>query len=146
MQYIESLIQQIYRLANLEFTGGVQKSGIAKEYDWLEFNRTLTSFALQCEQAEYKIAELVCKWQDVEFKGSIQYPRDFSIRNLAEELEIAMNAITTQILPPTGIVELRQKLTRDILGEFVDDKLLSKMDEEIKKEAQDFTNRLNEEL
>lgn len=57
-----------------------------------------------------------------------------------------MNAITAQILPPTGVVELRKKLTRDMLGEFVDDKLLSKMDEEIEKEAQDFTNRLNEEL
>lgn len=146
MQYIESLIQQIYRLANLEFTGGVQKSGIAKEYDWLEFNRTLTSFALQCEQAEYKIAELVCRWQDTEFKGYIQYPRDFSIRNLAEELETAMNAITAQILPPTGVIELRKKLTRDILGEFVDDKLLKVMDEEIEKETQNFTNRLSEEL
>jgi len=144
MQYIEKTIEQIYKLANLEFTGGVQKSGIAKEYDWLEFNRTLTSFALQCEQAEYKIAELVCKWQEVEFKGYIQYPRDFSIKNLAQELEIAMNAITAQILPPTGVVELRKKLTRDMLGEFVDDKLLSQMDEEIEKEN-DYTTRIREE-
>jgi len=146
MQYIENLIQQIYRLANLEFTGGVQKSGIAKEYDWLEFNRTLTSFAQQCEQAEYKIANLVCKWQGTEFKGYIQYPRDFSIRNLAEELETAMNAITAQILPPTGVVELRKKLSRDILGEFVDDKLLSRIDKEIEKEGQAYTIRMNEEL
>jgi len=146
MEYIENLVSQIYRLANLEFTGGVQKSGIAKEYDWLEFNRTLTSFALQCEQAEYKIAEIVCRWYETEFKGYIQYPRDFSIRNLAEELETAMNAITAKILPPTGIVELKKKLTRDLLGEFVDDKLLNQMDEEIEKEAQDFTGRIGEEL
>ena len=146
MKYIESLIQQIYRLANLEFTGGIQKSGIAKEYDWLEFNRTLTSFALQCEQAEYRIAELVCRWQETEFKGYIQYPRDFSIRNLAEELETAMNAITAQILPPTGVVELRKKLTRDILGEFVDDKLFNLMDKEIEKSSQQFEDRVNKEL
>jgi YD repeat-containing protein len=146
MQYIESLVNQIYRLANLEFTGGVQKSGIAKEYDWLEFNRTLTSFALQCEQAEYKIADLVCRWYDTEFKGYIQYPRDFSIRNLAEELQTAMDAITGQILPPSGVVELRKKLTRDMLGEFVDDKLLNQMDEEIEKEGQNFAGRIGEEL
>lgn len=145
MKYTESLIQQIYRLANLEFTGGVQKSGIAKEYDWLEFNRTLTSFALQCEQAEYRIAELVCRWQETEFRGYIQYPRDFSIR-IAEELETAMNAITAQILPPMGVVELRKKLTRDILGEFVDDKLLNLMDEEIEKSSQQFEDRVNKEL
>ncbi|WP_163327620.1 phage portal protein [Desulfurobacterium thermolithotrophum] len=146
MQYIENLIQQIYRLSNLEFTGGVQKSGIAKEYDWLEFNRTLTSFAQQCEQAEYKIANLVCKWQGTEFKGYIQYPRDFSIRNLAEELETAMNAITAQILPPTGVVELRKKLSRDILGEFVDDKLMEQMDNEIEKEGQNYNARIRDEI
>ena len=146
MKYIEKLIDHIYRLANLEFTGGVQKSGIAKEYDWLEFNRTLTSFALQCEQAEYRIAELVCRWQEVEFEGYIQYPRDFAVKDLAEELEIGMNAITAQILPPTGVVELKKKLTRDILGEFIDDRLLSQMDEEIEKEGQAYTTRVNEEL
>ena len=146
MKYITTLIDHIYRLANLEFTGGVQKSGIAKEYDWLEFNRTLTSFALQCEQAEYRIAELVCKWQEVEFKGYIQYPRDFAIKDLAEELEIGMNAITSQILPPSGIIELRKKLTRDMLGEFVDDKLMEQMDSEIEKEGQSYNARIREEI
>jgi len=144
MKYITALIDQIYRLANLEFTGGVQKSGIAKEYDWLEFNRTLSSFAEQCEQAEYRIADIVCRWYETEFKGYIQYPQDFSIKELAKELEIGMNAITAQILPPTGVVELRKKLTRDMLGEFVDDKLLSKMDEEIEKEN-DYAIRIREE-
>jgi len=33
-----------------------------------------------------------------------------------------------------------------VLGEFVDDKLLSRMDEEIEKESQSYVSRVNEEI
>jgi len=150
LEYIRELVGQIYRLANLEFTGGSQetgtaRSGVALAFQFQEANRTLAQLALFCEQAEYRIARLVCRWMGRKFEGSITYPRDFSVMDLQQELKNAMDALSLEV-SETFNREVKKLLARKVLGEAVDDEVLEKIDAEIEAGADPYAERLSQEL
>jgi hypothetical protein len=135
LEYINFLISQIYKAVNLEFALGShsQKSGVALEFEFQQLNTLLTGLALQMEKAEYQIADLVAKWNNKKrFDGSISYKKDFSFRDLERELKVAMDAITLNI-SETFNAELKKKLAREILGDFVDEKIFATIDTEIER-------------
>ena len=150
LEYVRELVGQIYRLANLEFTGGSQetgtaRSGVALAFQFQEANRTLAQMALFCEQAEYRIARLVCQWMGREFKGSITYPRDFSVMDLQQELKNALDALSIQI-SETFDREVKKLVARKVLGDAVDDEVLEKIDTEIEAGSDPYAARVEEEL
>lgn len=140
MEFIEKTIQRIYEVANLEFTGGVQASGVALAFKFQEANRTLATMAQLIEEAENRIAEIVCKWHGEEFNGFISYPRDFAVTDLLQELKMAMDALTLEI-SETFDKEVKKKVARSVLGNTVPDETLTKIDTEIDQGPDPYADR-----
>jgi hypothetical protein len=123
----------IYSLANLEFIKGTQqqKSGVALEFEFQNLNSLLTQIAQNLEQAEYKIADLVAKWEGKDsFKGTIIYEKDFSYRDVERELKKAMDALTLNI-SATFDAELKKYIARMLLGSEIDDATMQRIENEI---------------
>jgi hypothetical protein len=133
LEYINTLIDMIYSLANLEFVKGTekQKSGVALEFEFQNLNSLLTQIAQNLEQAEYRIADLVAKWEGKDgFKGSIIYEKDFSYRDVERELKKAMDALTLNI-SATFDAELKKYIARMLLGSEIDDATMQRIEGEI---------------
>jgi hypothetical protein len=133
LEYINTLIDMIYSLANLEFIKGTQqqKSGVALEFEFQNLNSLLTQIAQNLEQAEYRIADLVAKWEGKDtFKGTIIYEKDFSYRDVERELKKAMDALTLNI-SATFDAELKKYIARMLLGSEIDDATMQRIENEI---------------
>lgn len=98
MDQIERAVEEIYRLATLSGGSGVEKdaSGVSKAYDFTITNNTLSSKAINMADAETRALKIWAKWQGVDDPGiSIEYPREFDVIALSEEIE---NLIKIQTL------------------------------------------------
>ncbi len=134
MEYAKWIVEQIYRAVNLEFTLGsqTQKSGVALEFEFQNLNTLLSGFAMNLEQAEYEIANLVANWHGKEkFDGVIDYRKDFSFRDVERELKIAMDSLSLNVPSPTFKTEVYKYVARINLNDKVDDKTLERIDKEI---------------
>lgn len=65
---IDRLIKEIYRMAQMSHTTGVEKqaSGVAKAWDFEESNMALSDFAENIENAEMRIAFMFSKYMNTE--------------------------------------------------------------------------------
>lgn len=135
MDWIAALIEKIYKLSGLEFTGGTKAtanaSGVALSFQFQEANNNLSGLAELCERAERQIAKIFGLWTRREIKElSISYPRDFNVVDLEAEVKRGMDALTMGI-SETFDKELKKSLARRLLGEGVPDKVLAQIDQEI---------------
>lgn len=132
MEVLRLTVEQIYRSVNLEFALGAQtqRSGVALEFEFQSLNTLLAQFSLNLEQAEEQIANLVARWNGKErFEGTINYVKDFSYRDVERELKLALDSLTLDI-GRTFSAELKKKVARMILGDWSDDRVLSRIDRE----------------
>lgn len=108
---IDRIIQEIYRMANLTLVTGVQKqqSGVAKAWDFERTNQTLADFAANCQAAEKDLAEVFCLWTGQAIEYSVEYPTDFAIVDVAEELANAESAVSLN-LGTTFLIEVAKKV------------------------------------
>jgi len=128
---IAELINYIYKLASLEFTGGVQKSGVAMAFDFQETNSMLSNLATTIEDAEYEIIDLVGRWYDRDFSDVVvEYKKDFSVVDLQQELKNAMDILALDISKKFNI-ELKKKLAYDFIGNRLEDEEMQKIYQEI---------------
>jgi len=102
LRNIESGIEQIYRLAVLQAFSAREtrraQSGVAKAYDFHMTNQNLAKKARNLEAAEEEIARLWGLWQGVEgFAPRIEYPSDFSLQELSEDLRTDFNLLKMDI-------------------------------------------------
>lgn len=141
MDNIAACVKLIYQMANLEFVGGVQQSGVALSFHFQEANRALGIIAGNTEQAERDIAKLAYAWQGQEWKGNIAYPRDFNLVDLGEQLAQGMEAIQLGIAP-TFDQEVKKRLARQVLGHGVAQKTLGEIDTEIEAGGDPYGDRL----
>ncbi len=88
MRIIANLQQEIYRMAVVVNVTGSNKlqSGEAKAWDYEATNQILSEFANRVEQAEMRLAELFCKWTGLELDYKVNYPSDFKISAVEQEL------------------------------------------------------------
>lgn len=93
MKRMAAIIEDIYRVANLEFVGSVQPSGEALSFHFMEANSSLGGMAEMCEMSETEIAQLVYLWQGKQFTGNISYPTDFNMTDVVKAIGIAMDSI-----------------------------------------------------
>ena len=143
---IAELINYIYKLASLEFTGGVQKSGVAMAFDFQETNSALASFAQNIEEAEYQIIDLVGRWFDKDLSDAVvEYKKDFSVVDLQQELKNAIDVLALDISKKFNI-ELKKKLAYDFVGDRLEEEQLQEIYEEIEN-SEDFMaeNRMRNE-
>ena len=95
-KHIDRQVAKIFQLAKLE--GGsvqapeqsaVMQSGVSKAWDFNQTNSALSKKAGNLEDGEMKLWQIYAKWLDKEFDGSIQYPHEFSIQSLNDDLDEA---------------------------------------------------------
>jgi len=134
LSYMEFLIKQIFKQVNLDFASSRAESGLAKQYDYLEFTTMLVNFANALEACEYKIAELVGRWLDEEFKGYIEYSKQFTILDAEQFTNTVITVLDRPDLPPILHNELMKLTARLILNPFKDEKELNQIENAIDSE------------
>jgi hypothetical protein len=92
LRNIDAAVRQIYRLAVLGSAWGFETpqntSGISKAYDLYQTNENLVKKAKNLEEAEAEVGVLWGLWEGKEgFKPTVEYPTDFKISDLAEDLK-----------------------------------------------------------
>ena len=102
LRNVESAIEQIYRLAVLQAWGTREtrraQSGVAKAYDFHMTGQNLAKKARSLEAAEEEIARLWGLWQGLaDFAPRVEYPSDFSLRELSEDLRTDFNLLKLDI-------------------------------------------------
>lgn len=98
--HIDRQISKIFQLAKLEggsasFNGqvAVEQSGVSKAWDFNQTNSALSKKASNLEDGETKLWQLFALWGSKEFDGSVQYPNEFSIQSLKQDMDEAEQAI-----------------------------------------------------
>ena len=94
--HIDRQVSKMFQLAKLEggsadFNGqtAVQQSGVSKAWDFNQTNSALSKKAGNLEDGETKLWQTFALWLDREFDGSIEYPHEFSVNSLNEDLDEA---------------------------------------------------------
>jgi hypothetical protein len=130
-QRIQLLAQEIYRLSKFGGGFGLEPKAVAPTTAAYEFNltnRALADFADNIQSAENQLHAIWFRWMQQEFRGTIDYPDDFSIQSFLEDLQTITQA-GDAIRSPTFRRELERKIARKILGT-ADAELLQQVDQE----------------
>ena len=133
-EWVQRDIEEIYRIAKL---GGVKaadaasaRSGVALELEHQQLYATLSEKADNVEQAEQRVLELWAKWEGKVFDGRVDYPDDFSIRDMERDLQNVISARTASVESATFNKELQKRIVRMVLPK-TDEALLASINEEI---------------
>ena len=94
---INNQVRKIYQIAKVD--GGSAsldqqvktQSGISQAFDFQETNSSLSKKANNLNDGEMKLWQLYASWENKVFDGSIQYPNEFSIRSVNDDIEEAVN-------------------------------------------------------
>ena len=96
-EWIQQDAQEMVRIAKM---GGLRNtetstqpwSGVSIEAQERQLFSALAEKASNAEQMELDIFRLYAKWEGEEFTGTVDYPRDFAIRDLTTALQNAISA------------------------------------------------------
>ena len=141
MKQIAETVEDIYRIANLEFVGGVQQSGVALSFHFQEANSSLRGMAEQCESAENEIAALVYAWQAGTFGGNIAYSNDFNLSDVAGAIAVALDTVTL-VLGSEFDKTLKKRLAKQVLGNDTAPSTMTAIDKEIDAQGDTYGDRL----
>lgn len=95
-KHIDRQVSKMFQLAKLE--GGsvqapdqsaVMQSGVSKAWDFNQTNSALSKKAGNLEDGETKLWQTYAAWLDKQFTGSIEYPHEFSVNSLNQDLDEA---------------------------------------------------------
>jgi hypothetical protein len=121
MKQIDRLVTEMYRMARLSHTTGVQKqtSGISKAYDFEQTNQNLGDFAANIEEAEEDIARIFALWENVDnIDYNVAYDRNFGIIDMTAILADATAALDLSIGNKFDAA-VKKKIVANYLGEDV---------------------------
>jgi hypothetical protein len=139
---IADLIVEIYKLANLEFVGGVQQSSESRQFNFQATNSTLAIMADMCEQAEREIANLVMLWMGkTEFTGNIAYPREFNFVDVKQTIDTAIDAVSLDI-SPTFDKAIKKQVAHKLLSTDVSATVMQAIDDEIDADGDIYNDRI----
>lgn len=138
---IGDTVENIYQIANLEFVGGVQQSGVALSFHFQEANSSLRGMAEMGESAENEIASLVYAWQGDKFSGNIAYANDFNLSDVAGAIATAMDTVTLS-LGSEFDKTIKKRLAKQILGNDTSPSTMTAIDKEIDAQGDIYGNRL----
>lgn len=140
-QWVKQDIDEIFRIARM---GGVKstedfsrpRSGIALELEYQQLYAALSEKADNLEQAETLILELWAAWEGRTFDGKIDYPDDFSVRDIEKELERAIRARSAGIDSATFDRQVQKKVVASVLPK-LDPELKRRIEAEIESGEED---------
>jgi len=116
---MEVTVREIYRTEQVEHTkptGTTASSGVARAYEFEQTNRRLGSMSMTLARAEQDALRLVGKLLGAEEAENITVsaPTDFSVEDLASEIESMLGAMGLK-LGPTAETEMKRRLVNRIL-------------------------------
>lgn len=138
---IADTITQIYQIANLEFVGGVQQSGVALQFHFQAANDAIGLLAQEAERAEEAVGRLACAWSDQPWDGRVTYPRRFNVDVLGDELKEALSA-TDLGLGQTAEALIKGRIARRMLGDSATEQQLADIDRELAAAGDPYGDRL----
>ncbi len=147
-EWVRQDIAEIHRIAKL---GGVRsaedfshtRSGIAIELEYQQLYATLAEKADNIEQAESAVLDLWARWSGGRFDGFIDYPDDFSVRDMARDLDNAMKAQSAVVDSKTFRKELQKKIAATVLPK-MEESLKAVIRQEIEEGAAEGTHSVKE--
>lgn len=97
--HIDRQIEKMYSLCKID-AGGISskgnqsnavdsQSGASKAWDFNQTNSSLSSKSASLEDAETRIWQIFAAWEGKVWTGSVQYPNDFSISSIMDDLSEA---------------------------------------------------------
>ncbi|MBI5236007.1 MAG: phage portal protein [Deltaproteobacteria bacterium] len=138
-EWVRQDICEIYRIAKLggvksveEYSGA--RSGAAIELEYQQLYSVLSEKADNLEQAEANVCDLWARWEGGAFDGVIDYPDDFSVRDLDRELENAIKAQSANVESSTFKKELNKKIADAVLTK-IDAETMARIKAEIEGQA-----------
>lgn len=137
-EQINQLVSEIYRMANLSTITGVRQatSGIAKAWDFQRANQALVDYAYMCQRAEMRLVEVYQAWTGERLDYRCEYPRDFAIADITDELDDAQRMFDLSLKSATLTVETVKRLLSVYLPN-IDDDTYDQIIREIEKAADD---------
>lgn len=117
------LIQEIYRMAELSHVTGVETktSGVAKQWDFEQANQVLSDFALNCQDAEMKLAALFELWTKTTVNYTCRYSDDFGIVDVAGALDEVQKSLDLNVGPEFNM-EAKMKAVAVYLNDLPEDR------------------------
>lgn len=133
-EWIKQDIEEIHRTARLRGVRGQDSkqpwSGIALDMENNMRDAALKEKADNVEKAEKDILRLWGLWEKKKFDGVIDYPSDFSLRDLDRDMDNSIKAIDAGVPSPKFLKETYKKIARGTLPK-VDDATRREISEEI---------------
>ena len=143
---IVSLVQEMYRMANLSFiisTTQNNNSGIARQWEFERTNQQLANFAAQCAHAEIAVMNLVAQWVNEDITYTVAYPDNFGIVDVTEELAQA------QAVLDMGLGDgLREEVLKKVMAAYcpdMPDERFDELVEQLQKQTNDKMHAGDEE-
>lgn len=143
---IASLVQEMYRMANLSFvisTTQNNNSGIARQWEFERTNQQLANFAAQCAHAETAMMNLVAKWVNEDITYTVAYPDNFGVVDVTEELTQA------QAVLDMGLGDgLREEVLKKVMAAYcpdIPDERFDELVEQLQKQTDDKMHAGNKE-
>lgn len=138
-EWVKQDVAEIHRMAKMGGVRGTElsgeaRSGLAMELEYQQLHATLSEKADNIEEAESEVLKLWALWQGDIFDGSIDYPDDFSVRDLDRDLERAISAIELPISSLTLKREIEKRISRLALPK-LDELTRLKIEQEIDSSA-----------
>jgi len=134
--HIDRQISKMFQLAKLEggsaeFKGqsAVQQSGVSKAWDFNQTNSALSKKADNLEDGETKLWHLFAKQDGGEFKGFVNYPQEFSVKSLMDDLTEA-EALAKVQLGKTFMFEVKKAIIHKKFPRVPEDKI-AEMENEV---------------
>jgi hypothetical protein len=91
------------------YEDGVQpQSGASKAYDLDELNKMLKAKSANLEKLEKWVVGMFGRWMDISIECDVQYPQEFDLRSLADDLVLASELVLLDIGPTFNTEVLRE--------------------------------------
>ncbi len=136
-EWVRQDINEIHRIAKMggaRATEGASRSqsGVALELEYQQLHALLSEKADNIEQAERDVLKLWARWEGRDFDGFVDYPDDFSVRDLMNDLDKSIKAQGAVVTSETFNKELQKNIVDTVLPK-LSDEVRVKIREEIEK-------------
>jgi hypothetical protein len=136
-EWIKQDINEIFRIAKLGGVKGTEdfsqpRSGVALQLEQEQLMTTLSEKADNLEHAENLVLDLWALWLDKDFDGMVDYPDEFSIKDLDSELNRAIISLSARVNSETFDKERQKLIASDVLTK-ADDETKKKINDEIEQ-------------
>lgn len=119
-EWVKQDIAEIHRIAKL---GGVRSvedfraasSGVALDLEYQQLYAALSEKADNLEQAEMQILDLWAQWEGLSFDGLIDYPDDFSLKDIERDLTNVLKAQSVRVDSTIFEKELQKRVVTAVL-------------------------------